>query len=290
MPAAKRTQTWTSLIKRLYTRINEHDLLARSAQLSYYFLLALFPLLVFLVTLLGYFAQAGSQLRGSLLNYLGTVMPYSAITLVHSTLDEISDARGGGRLSFSLLAALWVASSGMGAISDTLNVAYDAKETRAWWRVRLVSIALTVGLTVLIMSALLIVLYGGKIGDALAASLGYSVLFEVSWRIVQWPIMLVFVFLTFELIYYFAPNLPRRRWRWFTPGGIVAVVLWLLISFGLRFYLHFFNSYSRTYGSLGALIVLMLWFYLTGMAVLLGGEINSEIEGSPLVKDELKQD
>lgn len=264
--------------------------MARSAQLSYYFLLALFPLLVFLVTLLGYFAQAGSQLRGSLLNYLGTVMPYSAITLVHSTLDEISDARGGGRLSFSLLAALWVASSGMGAISDTLNVAYDAKETRAWWRVRLVSIALTVGLTVLIMSALLIVLYGGKIGDALAASLGYSVLFEVSWRIVQWPIMLVFVFLTFELIYYFAPNLPRRRWRWFTPGGIVAVVLWLLISFGLRFYLHFFNSYSRTYGSLGALIVLMLWFYLTGMAVLLGGEINSEIEGSPLVKDELKQD
>ena len=265
-------------------------MLARSAQLSYYFLLALFPLLVFLVTLLGYFAQEGSQLRNSLLNYLGTVMPYSAITLVHSTLDEISSGGGGGKLSFSLLAALWVASSGMGAISDTLNVAYDARETRSWWRVRLVSIGLTVGLTILIMAALLIVLYGGRIGDALAASLGYSVLFEVAWRVVQWPIMLIFVFLTFELIYYFAPNLPHRRWRWLTPGGMVAVVLWLLISFGLRFYLHFFNSYSRTYGSLGALIVLMLWFYLTGMAVLLGGEINSEIEGAPLVEDALKKE
>src|ERR1700682_2423267 len=243
------TQTWAAFLKRLYARINEHALLARSAQLSYYFLLALFPLLVFLVTLLGYFAQAGSQLRSSLLTYLGTVMPYSAITLVHSTLDEISGG-GGGKLSFSLLAALWVASSGMGAISDTLNVAYDAKETRPWWRVRLVSIGLTVGLTILIIAALLIVLYGGRIGDALAASLGYSVLFEVAWRIVQWPIMLVFVFLTFELIYYFAPNLPRRRWRWLTPGAMVAVALWLLISFGLRFYLHFFNTYSRTYGSL----------------------------------------
>ena len=136
MPAANRTQTWTSLARRLYTRINEHRVLGRAAQLSYYFLLALFPLLVFLVTLLGYFAQAGSQLRGSLLDYLGTVMPYSAITLVHATLDEISNGRGGGKLSFSLLAALWVASSGMGAISDTLNVAYQAKETRAWWRVR----------------------------------------------------------------------------------------------------------------------------------------------------------
>ena len=133
MPKTEHTQTWAEFLKRLYTRVNQHNLLARSAQLSYYFLLALFPLLVFLVTLLGYFAQAGSQLRNSLLNYLGTVMPYSAITLVHKTLDEISDTRGGGKLSFSLLAALWVASSGMGAISDTLNVAYNAKETRSWW-------------------------------------------------------------------------------------------------------------------------------------------------------------
>ena len=289
MANAKPKQSWTTFLKRLYTRINDHDLFARSAQLSYYFLLALFPLLVFLVTLLGYFAEAGSQLRNSLLSYLAKVMPYSAITLVHSTLDEISDAKGGGKLSFSLLAALWVASSGMGAISDTLNVAYDVKETRSWWRVRLVSIGLTVAFAIFIMAALVIVLYGGKIGDSIAGRLGYSIAFAVAWRILQWPIVLLFVFLTFEMIYCFAPNLPRRRWRWWTPGGVFAVTLWLLISFGFRLYLHFFNSYGRTYGSLGAVIVLMLWFYLTGMAVLLGGEINSELEGQPLKRDELKK-
>jgi membrane protein len=266
------------LAQRLLARIYDHDLFGRCAQLSYYFLLAIFPLLVFLTTLLGYFAQSGSQLRISLLSYLRAVMPYSAVMLVQATLDEISAARGGGKLSFSLLAALWVASSGMGAISDTLNVAYGLKETRAWWRVRLVSIALTIALTVVIIAALSLVLYGGRIGDAIAVRVGLGDAFGIAWRVAQWPIVLVFVFLTFDLIYFFAPNRPRRRWRWTTPGGIVAVVLWLLISFGLRLYLHFFNSYSVTYGSLGALIVLLLWLYFTGMAVLIGGEINSELE------------
>ena len=271
--------SWTALAKRIFTRINEHDLLGRAAQLSYYFLLALFPLLLFLVTLLGYFAEVGSQLRNSLLEYLATVMPHSAVTLVQSTLEEITRSRGGGKLSFGLLAALWAASSGMGAIGETLNVAYDVKETRAWWKVRMISVALTITLAVLIMTALAIVLYGGRIGDAVAAMLGYSRAFTTAWRIVELPIAILFVFLTFNMIYYFAPNLRRPRWRRSIPGCIVGGILWLLISLGFRIYLHFFNSYSVTYGSLGALIVLMLWFYLTGVAILIGGEINSEIEG-----------
>jgi membrane protein len=205
-------------------------------------------------------------------------MPYSAVTLVRSTLDEVTATRGGGRLSFSLLAALWVASSGMGAISETLNAAYNVRETRPWWKVRLISVGLTVALSVLILAALIIVLYGGKVGDAVANSIGYGGAFQLTWRLVQWPIMLAFVYLTFEFVYYFAPNRPRRGWHWATPGALIAVIVWLLISFSLRIYLHFFNSYSVTYGSLGALIVLMLWFYLTGMAVLIGGEINSELD------------
>ena len=280
-----RARSWRSLAKPLWQRINDHDLLARAAQLSYYFLLALFPLLIFLMTLLGYFATAGSQLRDTLLRYLSTVMPYSAVVLVYTTLDKVAAKRGGGRLSFSLLAALWVASSGMGAISDTLNIAYNVKETRAWWKVRLISVALTAALAVLIMAALAIVLYGGKIGDVVANSIGYGGAFKIAWRILQWPIMLVFVYFTFHLIYYFAPNRPRRRRQRTIPGAVIAMVLWLLISFGLRIYLHFFNSYSLTYGSLGALIVLMLWFYLTGMAVLVGGEINSEMENEALPSD-----
>jgi len=271
--------SWAALAKRIFTRIKAHDLLGRAAQLSYYFLLALFPLLLFLVTLLGYFAEVGSQLRNSLLEYLATVMPHSAVTLVQSTLEEITRSRGGGKLSFGLLAALWAASSGMGAIGETLNVAYDVKETRAWWKVRMISVALTITLAVLIMTALAIVLYGGRIGDAVAAMLGYSRAFTTAWRIVELPIAILFVFLTFNMIYYFAPNLRRPRWRRSIPGCIVGGILWLLISLGFRIYLHFFNSYSVTYGSLGALIVLMLWFYLTGVAILIGGEINSEIEG-----------
>lgn len=263
----------------LWTRINDHDIFGRAAQLSYYFLLALFPLLLFLMSLLGYFAQAGSDLRTKLLTYLATVMPYSAVTLVRSTLDEISKSTGGGKISIGILAALWAASNGMGAISDTLNVAYGVKERRPWWKVRLVSIGLTVMLSILIVVALAIVLYGGRIGDAIAAHFGFSTAFTLGWKILQFPIALVFILLTFDLIYYFAPDDRRRRGRkWWNVGAITAVILWLLVSFCFRLYLHFFNSYSVTYGSLGALIILMLWFYFTGLAILIGGEINSELE------------
>jgi membrane protein len=280
-PAEKTAEvgdTWRDLARCLGARINDHDLLARAAQLSYYFLLALFPLLIFLMTLLGYFTAAGSQLRDSLLSYLSKVMPSSAVMLVYATLDEVTAKRGGGKLSFSLLAALWVASSGMGAISDTLNVAYNVRESRPWWKVRLISVSLTMALAILLLAALTIVLYGGRIGDSIANGVGFGRAFTVAWHLLQWPIMLTFVYLTFELIYHFAPDRRHRGWQKLAPGALIALVLWLVISFSLRVYLHFFNSYSLTYGSLGALIVLMLWFYLTGMAVLIGGEINSELE------------
>jgi len=262
--------------KRLWTRINDDEIFGRAAQLSYYFLLALFPLLLFLVTLLGYFAQAGSEFRNTLLTYLATVMPSGAVKLVRTTLDEISIARGGGKLSIGLLAALWAASNGMGAISQTLNITYDVKETRPWWKVRLVSVLLTIALAVLIICALAIILYGGTIGDAIAGRYGLSGLFRTTWRILQWPIALAFAFATFSLIYNFAPNLRPNERQWLTPGAIAGVALWLLVSFGFRVYLHYFNSYSMTYGSLGALIVLMLWFYFTGAAILIGGEVNCE--------------
>jgi membrane protein len=267
---------WKNLA-RLWTRINDHDIFGGAAKLSYYFLLALFPLLLVLMTLLGYFAESGSELRIKLISYLGTVMPSSAITLVHTTLDEISQARGGGKLSLGLLAALWAASNGMGAISDTLNAAYGVKETRAWWKVRLVSILLTVALSVLIVVVLVIVLYGGHIGERVAVHFGLGAAFTIIWKILQWPIALFFLLIAFNLIYYFGPAVRLRKRRWCMIGTLTAVILWLLVSFGFRLYLHFFDSYSVTYGSLGAVIILMLWFYFTGLAILLGGEINSEL-------------
>jgi membrane protein len=271
---------WKTFVQRLWTRINDHDIFGSAAQLSYYFLLALFPLLLFLMSLLGYFAEAGSELRNKLITYLATVMPSSAITLVHTTLDEITQATGGGKLSLGILAALWAASNGMGAISDTLNDAYGVKEQRSWWKVRLASIGLTITVSILIVAALAIVLFGGQLGERVATHFGFSGVFTIVWKILQWPIALFFLLLTFDLIYSFAPDVRRRKKKWWTLGSIAAVVIWLLVSFGFRLYLHFFNSYSVTYGSLGALIVLMLWFYFTGLAILIGGEINSELEQS----------
>ena len=273
----------------LWARAEEDEILGRAAQLSYYFLLALFPLLLFLITLFGYMAGAGSDLRQKLITYLGTVMPGAALQLVVATIDQVTNARSGGKLWFGLLAALWAASSGINALAQALNAAYDVPETRPWWKVRLISIALTIAIAVLIISALLIVLYGGHLGNFLAASVNEGYAFSVVWRILQWPISLTFVFIAFSLIYQFGPNLSARRrgrrlptsdfrLRWFSPGVMVAVILWMIVSLGFRLYLHFFNSYSATYGSLGALIILMLWFYLTGAAILLGGEVNCEIE------------
>jgi membrane protein len=270
--------TWRRLCARVWADIYEGDLFTRAAALSYYFLLALFPLLIFLTAALGYFAEGGTELRNSLLNYLASVAPRTASALVRSTVKEITENAGGGKLSFGLLAALWFASFGMAAVGDTLNSAYGVRESRAWWRVRLVSLGLTGALAVLIISALALMFYGGEIGESLAARLDLGDAFKAAWAVFQWPVVLAFVLLAFALIYYFAPDLRHQKWYWITPGSLAGVVLWLLASFAFRVYLRYFDRYSLTYGSLGAVIVLLLWFYLTGAAILVGGAVNAEIE------------
>ena len=285
-------QTWRDLAKRVWADIGKDDIFGRAAQLSYYFLLALFPLLLFLTSVIGLIMGSGTGLRHSLFNYLDKVLPASASTLVSTTMFEVSNASGGGKISFGILAALWAASTGMGAISESLNIAYHVKETRPWWKQRLTAIVLTLILAVLIIAALVIVLYGGRIADGLAGHFGFGGAFTLAWKIAQWPIVLAFLFIAFAMIYYWAPDLKDQDWRWITPGSLIAVVLWLLVSFAFRLYLHYFDSYSKTYGSLGAVIVLMLWFYFTGAAILIGGEMNSDIEaaaareGAPEAKEE----
>ena len=270
--------TWKKLAGRVWRRISDDNVLGCSAQLSYYFLLTLFPLLLFLTTLLGLFAGDGTELRNSLLSYLSAVMPPSASELIHNTVDEISAAAGGGKLSIGIVATLWAASNGMSAISDSLNVAYNVRESRPWWKKRLVAVALTIALAILIISALTFMFFGSAIAEKVAISLGLGGTFTFSWKILQWPLALAFVLLGFSLIYYFAPDLPNKNWKWVTPGSLVGLTIWLLVSFGFRGYLHFFNAYSATYGSLGAVIIMMLWFYFSGAAILIGGEINSVLE------------
>jgi membrane protein len=266
------------LAARVWREINYDDIFNRAAILGFYFMLALFPLLLCLTALLGLFAQAGTELRDSLFSFLGRVAPRSAYALVHDTVNEVTEGGSGGKLTVGLLAAVWASSNGMLAIIDTLNMAYHVREARPWWKARLVAAALTLALAVLVISALALVLSGGQVAEALTAEFGLGGAFAAAWGVVQWLLVLVFVFIAFGMIYYFAPNLHEQKFRWVLPGMVVGVTLWLAVSLGFRLYLRYFNTYNAVYGSLGAAIILMLWFYLTGAAILVGGEVNSEIE------------
>jgi membrane protein len=281
----QRTSLWKlggltpwQLIKRVGHEFSHDDLNGRAAELSYYFLLALFPLLLFLLAVFGIFAHAGSELRAQLMGHLARVLPASANDLIGRTLNEVSAATGAGKISFGILATLWAASNGMGAIVKSLNICYDVKETRPWWKARLVAIALTIGISLLVIAALALVLYGGPIGEGIAAKVGLGGIFTSVWNLLQIPLAIAFMVFAFAAVYYFAPNVEHPTWYWITPGSVVGVLLWLAGSSLFRLYLSYFDNYSKTYGSLGAVIVLILWLYVTGLAIMLGGEVNSEIE------------
>lgn len=271
---------WRELAKRVWSEVQKDNVFGRAAELSYYFLLALFPFLIFLTSVIGLVLGSGTGTRHAFFEYLARIMPPSAFQLIDNTMYEVSESSGGGKLSFGILAALWAASNGLGAVTESLNTAYDLKESRPWWKQRLTAIGLTVALSILIIGALILVVAGGRIAEWLAAHYGFGPVFPIGWKIIQWPVVLACMTFAFALIYYLAPDFREQAWQWLTPGAVIGVVLWLLVSLGFRIYLHFFNSYSATYGSLGAVIVLMLWLYLTGAAVLIGGEVNSEIENA----------
>ena len=266
-----------TLVKRTVKEIGNDDVAGHAAELSYYFMLALFPALLLLLTILGFLAGPGSQLRDDLMNYLAAAMPGSASGLIQNTLREISQNSTTLKALLSALGALWAATGGVDAIAKTLNIAYDVKETRGYVKRKLISIGLTVGLAALIIGALAVLLFGGKIGGFLANQIGLGGAFAMTWNIVQWPLALFAMFLCFSLIYYFAPNLKAPEWSWISPGAAMGVAVWIVASGLFSLYLRYFNSYSKTYGSIGAVIILMLWLYLTGFAVLIGGEFNSEI-------------
>jgi membrane protein len=266
-----------TLAKQTIKEISKDDVSGHAAELSYYFLLALFPALLFMITLLGFMAGPGSELRNQLLAKMTLAMPGSAADVIDKTLTEINASASGLKAILSAVGALWAATGGIDAISKTLNIAYGLQETRPWWKQKLVSLGLTVALSVLIILALSVLAFGGRIGEWGANLVGLGHTFAVIWEFAQWPIALGAMFLSFSMMYYFAPNMKDPQWYWISPGAAVGVVIWVLASSAFSLYLRFFNSYSKTYGSLGAVIILMLWLYITGMSILIGGEANSEI-------------
>ena len=271
--------TWRELGMRLWRQIWEDEVLGRCAELGYFFLFSVFPLLLFLTTLLGYLAGASAQLRWNLFWYIARLSPSQEVTaLLANTLNEITVAKSGFKLYASLAAAVWVASNGMIAVGRTLNTAYGFRETRRVWIRRPLAMALTVIFAVLVAGALALVLYGGMIADALAVRLIGGPYLLVLWHVLRWPLVIAFLVLSFDIIYNFAPNLRGSMDRyWWTPGAVTGVLLLLGASLTLRSYLSWFHRLTTAYGSLGAVILLLLWFYLIGFAILMGGEVNSEI-------------
>ncbi|HWQ32022.1 MAG TPA: YihY/virulence factor BrkB family protein [Blastocatellia bacterium] len=260
------------LAVRSWRETTEDDVLSRSAELAYYFLLALFPMLIFLSSLVGFMPGA----QEAILNALSRVAPGEAMALVSRTLHDVVKNSSGGLLSFGVLGTLWAASGGVVAVMGTLNVAYDVKEERPFWKIRLYAIGLTIMLALLVVGGTILIMFGDQLSEWLAAQFGSGPAVAVAWSIVNYLIALALLFIGIEMIYYFGPNL-RQQWEWITPGAIFAVTAMIIASLLLSLYLRVAPGYSATYGSLGAVIVLMLWLYLLGAVILIGGEINSEI-------------
>jgi membrane protein len=265
--------SWLQILRRTWKEAGDDDVLGRSAQLSYYFFLALFPGLICVLNLIQAIAGSSDSIRTELMQFLSNALPPSAADLIQKTLTEVSHSGRASKISFSIIFSIWTASAGMSAIMDTLNAEHEVTESRGFIRKNLTAIGLTAVCAVLLLSALTIVLGGGSTVAELSSGMG-----KLALKIVQWPLALALVLLMLALIYFFAPDVKDQKWHWITPGAAAALSLWLIASFGLKIYLHFFNSYDATYGSLGAVIILLLWFYLTGAAVLFGAEINSVLE------------
>jgi membrane protein len=270
--------SWKELIKRLWVEMGQTDLINRAYELAFNFLLAVFPLLFFLFALLGIFATQGGILRTSLFSYVRLALPPSAYQILTHTVSEITGNGTAGKLTFGLVFALYSGSAGMTQLMSTLNAAYEVRERRSWIRVHLISIGLTLAMSVLVIMALFLVLAGAHVIAMLGQKVDLNGPAVIIAKILQWALALGFVVFAFALVYYFAPDVDDQHWYWITPGSVIGVALWAVASAGLRVYLHFFNSYTKSYGSLGAVIILMLWFYVAGLAVLIGGQINATIE------------
>ena len=268
---------WTEILKRTVHEVNEDNCLGLAAQLAFYFFLALFPALLFLVALVGYLPV--ENLLSQLLAALGTVAPSEVLALLRTQLNEVAQGGHGGLLTLGIAGAIWSSSAALVAIIDALNHAYDITEFRSWWKRRLVAIALTLAMSLFIVTSLVLVLVGPDVAAWAAGWLGLGGAFTTIWSVIRWPVMIFLIVLGVDLVYHYAPN-RRVAWVWITPGSLLATALWILSSFGFKLYVANFGNFNATYGAIGGVAVLMLWFYVSGLAILIGAEVNGVIESA----------
>jgi membrane protein len=275
--------SWTELARRTWREVVDDDVFGLAAQLSYYFFLALFPALLFLLALASFFPL--SDVTDDVGRALGAFVSPQVLELIQDQMRRLANNENGGLLTFGVAGALWSSSAALVSIVGALNCAYDIEEGRPWWRVRLTAIGLTFGIALFVIVALALVLGGPALAEKLGQTTGWGSPFEWTWLILQWPVVFTLIAVGIGSIYYFGPD-ADQDWAWITPGAVAATILWLLISLLFKFYVTKFTDYEGSYGTVGGVIVVLLWFYVSGIAILAGAELNSEIEhampyGSP---------
>jgi membrane protein len=274
---------WKDLLTRTAKGAWNDDILNLAAQQAYYFFFALFPALLFVVAIASFFPL--QTLTDEVVARLGGIAPSAVIEIINEQLSELGKQNSGGILTFAFLLTIWSSSGAMVSIITTLNAAYDVTETRPWWKTRLIAIGLTVGIAVFTLASMFLVIAGPGLAERVATSMNLGEAFKWTWWLLQWPLVFLLVAFAIGLVYYFAPDV-EQDWVWITPGSVLATLLWLVVSLGLKFYYQLVPNANASYGAIGGIMVLMLWFYCSGIALLMGAEMNAEIEhASPYGKD-----
>ena len=266
--------SWRELITRTAKDSIQDDIAGIAAQLSFYVFLSLFPALLFLVAMASFFPLY--NFSDELMRLLGPIAPAAVLTLLQEQLAALSNSEDASLLSIGLLMALWSSSAAMVSVIDSMDRAYDIDDSRPWWKRRLIAIALTIGLAAFILTSFALIVAGPWLADVLGRHLGLPAVFTWAWKIVQWPIVFLLASTGFGLVYYLAPD-AEQEWTWITPGALTATLLWLVASLMFRLYVVNFGNYEEAYGTLGAIILTLLWFYITALVMVLGAELNAEI-------------
>ena len=267
--------SWRDLLKRTAQKTMKDDAQGLASQLAYYFFLALFPALLCVLAIASFFPLR--DLTGQVVRALQPVAPREIIEIIRQQMVKMSESRNGGLLTLGLVGALWTSSSAMVAMIGAMNRAYDIDESRPSWKVRGWAIGLTLALAVFVVAAFTLVVAGPELADAVGRAFGLGSALVWSWKLLQWPIAFALIALGLGFIYYFAPD-AEQDWVWLTPGSLVATFLWLAGSLAFRYYVVNFTNYEGTYGAIGGVILLLLWFYLSGLVLVIGAEMNAEIE------------
>ena len=262
------------LLKRTIREVNDDNCVGLAAQLAFYFFLALFPALLFLVALLAYVPV--DRALATILSAIAPVAPEELLRLVRDQLDELREGSQGTLLTFGMAGAIWSSSAAMVAIIDALNRAYDITEFRPWWKRRIVAAVLTLGLATFIIAALAFVMMGPDFVAWLTRRFGLDPQLAWLWTVIRWPLTVVFATLGINVIYHFAPNV-KRAWTWLTPGSLLATALWIASSLGFKLYVTKFADFGASHGAIGGVIVILLWFYVSSFAILVGAEVNAVI-------------